>query len=49
MPGPGFFSAEKPRPAERAANVRDLLTACDLSKDSLVPDQLSDQELFAED
>jgi chemotaxis protein histidine kinase CheA len=34
---------------ERAARVRDLLTACDLSKGSLLPDQLSDQELFAED
>jgi signal transduction histidine kinase len=34
---------------ERAAHVRDLLTACDLSKGSLLPDQLSDQELFAED
>jgi chemotaxis protein histidine kinase CheA len=34
---------------ERAARVRDLLTACDLSKGSLLPDQLSDQELFADD
>jgi two-component system chemotaxis sensor kinase CheA len=34
---------------ERAVRVRDLLTACDLSKGSLVSEELSDRELFAQD
>jgi chemotaxis protein histidine kinase CheA len=38
-----------PKHTESAARVRERLTACDLSKGSLMPDQLSDQELFAEE
>jgi two-component system chemotaxis sensor kinase CheA len=35
--------------AQRAREVRALLTACELVPPSVLPDQLSDQQLFAED
>jgi two-component system chemotaxis sensor kinase CheA len=34
---------------QRAREVRDLLTACELVPTSVLPEQLSDQDLFAED